>query len=80
MVDKFIDDLIEGVETNLPVSRHPVDVSFEMQQEYESRLLPPVILRHFRGKFAEWPEFISNVYNRVHIVGNMAKGRISKRR
>ena len=49
MVDKLIDDFIEGVETKLPVSRHPVDVSFAIQQEYESRQLPPMILRHFRG-------------------------------
>ena len=42
VVDEFIDDLIEGVETNLPVSRHPVDVSFAIQQEYETRQLPPM--------------------------------------
>ena len=49
VVYKFIDGLTEGVETKLPVSRHPVDVSFAIQQEYESRQLPPMILRHFRG-------------------------------
>ena len=67
MVDKLIDDLIEGVETKLPVSRHPVDVSFAIQQEYESRRLPPMILRHFRRNSAEWSEFISNFYIRVHM-------------
>ena len=54
MVDKFIDDLI-GVETKLPVSRHPVDVSFAIQQEYKSCQLPPMILCHFCGNPAEWP-------------------------
>ena len=49
MVDKFIDHLIEGIETkahrNTPVSRHPVDVSLAIHQEYESRQLAPMILR-----------------------------------
>ena len=67
MVDKLIDDFIEGVETKLPVSRHPVDVSFAIQQEYESRQLPPMIRRHFHGNSAEWPEFISNFYIRAHM-------------
>ena len=66
MVDKFIYDL-KGVETKLPVSRHPVDVNFAIQQEYESRQLPPMVLHHFHGNPAEWPEFISNFYNSVHI-------------
>ena len=53
VLDKFIDDLTEGVETKLPVSRNPVEVNFAIQQEYESRQLPPMILRHFRGNAAE---------------------------
>ena len=67
VADKFIYDLTEGVETKLQVSRHPVDVNFAIQQEYESRQLPPMVLRHFHGNPAEWPQFISNFYNSVHI-------------
>ena len=55
VVYKFIDGLTEGVETKLPVSRHLVDVSFAIQQEYESRQLPPMILRHFRGNRQNCP-------------------------
>ena len=54
VVDKFIDDLI-GVETKLPVSRHPVDDSFAIKQEYKSHQLPPMILHHFCGNLTEWP-------------------------
>ena len=49
VVDKFIDDLIEGIETkahrNTPVSRHSVDVSLATHQECESRQLAPMMLR-----------------------------------
>ena len=53
VVGKFIDDLIEGVESKLTVSRHPVDVSFAIQKECESRQLLPMILRHFCGNPGE---------------------------
>ena len=53
VVDKCIDDLIKGSETKLPVSRHFVNVNFVIQQENESRQLPPLILHHFRGNPVE---------------------------
>ena len=60
MIDKFIDDLIKGVETKLPVSRHLVDVSFAIQQEYESRQLLSITS-------LKWSELISNFYDRIHV-------------
>ena len=53
VVEKPIDYLVERIETKPPVSRHPVDVSFETQQGYESCQLLPMIPRHFQGNPAE---------------------------
>ena len=80
MVDKFIDDLIEGVETKLPVSRHPVTLVLKCSKNTKAVCYLQWSSVIFVESFSEWPEFISNVYNRVHIVGDMAKGRISKQR
>ena len=60
MVNKFIDDLIKGVETKLLGSRHLVDVSFAIQQEYESRQLLSITS-------LKWSELISNFYHRIHV-------------
>lgn len=60
MVDKFIDDLIKGVESKLPVSRHLADVSFAIQQEHEIHQLLSITL-------LKWSELISNFYDRIHV-------------
>ena len=37
-----------------------------VQQEIESRHLPPVDLKTFSGDPLQWPEFIENFKTRVH--------------
>ena len=65
-VDKFIDDLVEGIETSLPQSNLHLNIGLALKQEYECRQLPPIELRRFGGNPSEWPEFISNFRNRIH--------------
>ena len=52
-VDKFIDDLIEGIETFLPQSNLNLNNSFALKQEYECRQLPPIELRRFARNLSE---------------------------
>ena len=40
-VDKFIDDLVEGIETSLPKLNLNLNINFALKQEYERRQLPP---------------------------------------
>ena len=64
--DAFIDDLIEGQETNLRKTTSFVVLQFSLKQEYETRTLPPIELRQFSGNPVDWPEFIENFRSRVH--------------
>ena len=52
-VDKFIDDLIEGIETFLPQSNLNLNNGFALKQEYECRLLPPIELHRFARNLSE---------------------------
>ena len=65
-VYKFIDDLVECIETSLPQSNLNLSIGLALKQEYECRKLPPTALRQFGGNPSEWPEFISNFRNRIH--------------
>ena len=65
-VDTFIDELIEGQETCLDYEHSSINLQLALKQEYESRHLPPIELRHFNGNSSVWPEFIENFRNRVH--------------
>ena len=65
-VDKFIDDLVQGIETSLLQSNLNLNTGFAWKQEYECRQLPPTELRWFGGNPSEWPEFISNFWNGIH--------------
>ena len=65
-VYKFIDDLVECIETFLPQSNLNLSIGLALKQEYECRQLPPTTLRQFGGNPSEWPEFISNFRNRIH--------------
>ena len=60
-VDRFIDLLIEGKETILPgEKRVTVTIANAVQQEIESRHLPPVDFKKFSGDPSQCPEFIEN--------------------
>ena len=66
-VDRFIDLLIEGKETILPRENSvTLTIANVVQQEIESRHLPPVDLKTFSGDPFQWPEFIENFKTRVH--------------
>ena len=65
-VGKFINDLVEGIETSLPQSNLNLNISFALKQEYDCRQLPPIELCRFAGNPSEWPEFISNFRNTIH--------------
>ena len=66
-VDRFIDLLIEGKETILPRENSvTLTIANAVQQEIESRHLPPVDLKTFTGDPLQWPEFIENFKTRVH--------------
>ena len=66
-VDRFIDLLIEGEETILPRENSvTLTIANAVQQEIESRHLPPVDLKTFSGDPSQWPEFIENFKTRVH--------------
>ena len=65
-VDKFIDDLVEGIETPLSQSNLNLSIGLALKQEYQCCQLPPIELGWFRGNPTEWPKFISNFRNRIH--------------
>ena len=65
--DSFINDLVEGEESyNYPISQISVSPTLALQQEFESRNLPPVSIIRFDGNPSRWPEFIENFFTRVH--------------
>ena len=67
-IDSFIDDLIEGQETNFSSkpSEFVLEAKLAIQQYFESRNLPPILLCCFNGNSSNWPEFIECFYSRVH--------------
>ena len=66
-LNSFIDDLVEGEESyNNPISEISVSPTLALKQEFESRNLPPIPLIRFDGNPSRWPEFIENIYTRVH--------------
>ena len=59
--DRFTDLLIEGKETILPRENSlTLTIANAVQQEIESRNLPPVNLKTFSGDPWQWPEFIKS--------------------
>ena len=66
-IDQFIDDLIEGKETKLSYDGPPFSIHQCLNQELESKQLPPIELRSFTGNPIYWPEFIENFKFCVHL-------------
>ena len=67
-IDSFIDLLIEGDETVISaVTSENITVTAALQQELETRHLPPIDLIQFDGNPLNWPEFIQNYKERVHL-------------
>ena len=58
-VNKFIDHLVECIETSLPKSKFNLNVNLALKQECECRWLSPIKLRRFRGNPSALPKFIS---------------------
>ena len=71
--DEFIDDLVEGKETNLGVKTSSFNSHFALKQDYETRNLPPIKLHRFSGNPCKWPEFIENFHTRVHLKSTFDK-------
>ena len=53
-VDKFIHDLVEGIERFLPQSNLNLNKDLALKQEYECCQFPPTELRWFGGSPSEW--------------------------
>ena len=66
-IDQFIDDLIEGRETELSYDGPPFSIHQCLNQKLESKQLPPIELRGFNGNPIYWPEFIENIKFCVHL-------------
>ena len=66
LVDKFIDDLVEGVETSLKAKSASMNLQLALQREYEMRHLPAIILIRFDGTPVKWPEFIDSFHQNTH--------------
>ena len=65
-LDAFIDDLIEGQETNLLKTTSFINSQFSLKRKYETRTLPPIKLCRLSRNPIDWPEFIENFHSRVH--------------
>ena len=65
-LDAFIDDLIEGQETNLLKTTSFINSQFSLKRKYETRTLPPIELCQLSRNPIDWPEFIENFCSRVH--------------
>jgi len=67
-LDEFIDHLVEGQETEL-IGPEQAQLSslHVIRHEFESRSLPTIELTKFNGDSCQWPEFITNFKNRVHL-------------
>ena len=46
-IDKFVDDLVEGEESVLGSKNDSLTVHEVLRQEFDSKHLPPIELRHF---------------------------------
>ena len=59
-IDSFIDDLVEGQETyfSSKPSEFVLEVKLAIQQDFESRNLPPIPLCRFNGNSSNWPKLI----------------------
>ena len=66
LIHKFVDELIERKETKLRSSELPSSLHFTIQQEYESRNLPPIDLHRFDGVATKWLQLIEDFYRRVY--------------
>ena len=49
-IDKFIDDLVEGVETSFKAKSASMNLQLALQQMYEMRHLPAIELIQFDGR------------------------------
>ena len=58
--DSFIDDLVEGQETNFSSkpSEFILKAKLAIQRDFELHNLPPIPLCRFNGNSSNWPEFI----------------------
>ena len=66
--DSFIELLTEREETVLSaVTSENITVAEALQQELETRHLPPIDLIPFDGNPLKWPEFIQNFKERVQL-------------
>ena len=64
--DSFIDELVEFEQTVISKGNDVLSAQQVLQREFESRILPPIELKHFDGSSELWPEFIDHFYSRVH--------------
>ena len=65
-IGKFIDDLVEGEETVLGSKIDSLTVYEVLRQEFDSKNLQPIELRHFDGNPAYWPKFIESFRSKIH--------------
>ncbi|XP_057308267.1 uncharacterized protein LOC130646140 [Hydractinia symbiolongicarpus] len=65
-IDAFIENLVEGEETNLKQQIKSFKASAAFLWEYENRHLLKIELKQFDGDPAKWPDFIQNLKSRVH--------------
>ena len=65
-VDKFIDDLVDGVETSFKAKSASKNLQLSLQQEYEMRYLSAIELIRFDGSPAKWPECIHSFHQNIH--------------
>ena len=62
LIDEFIDKLVEGEETVLPInSLANLTVMNALHQELRSRQLPPIEVMTFNGNHSQWKEFIAGL-------------------
>ena len=79
-IDSFIGLLIKGKETLLSaVTSTNITVAAALQQELETRHLPPIDLIPFDGNPLNWPEFIQNFKERVHLKKTFSNSMIMER-
>ena len=79
-VNKFIDDLVEGVETSFKSKSASMKLQLALQQEYEMRHLPAIELIRLDGSPAKWLEFIDifhqNMHSKVTVTDNIRMMRL----
>ena len=67
-IDSFIDLLIEGEEIVLSaVTKENITAAVALQQELETSYLPPIDLIPFDDNPLNWPEFIQNFKESIHL-------------